>query len=169
MAGSPAFQGRSRQLDLWVDMAQHAYAPDTIRAWKNDWHAFLKFTREAQLPSLPSTPETIRRFLVARAESGLAMSTLRRLCSSIAGVHRAADLPNPVESEAVRLALRAHARQIGTRFGTLQLRDAFVLVGLFHPNARSQLEDHDAKTESRLGAGDRARSRLEITRSVFTV
>ena len=109
------FERRSRQLELWADMAQHAYAPNTIRAWKNDWHAFLEFTRLAQLPSLPSTPETVRSFLLARAESGLAMSTLRRLCSSIARVHRAADLPNPTESEAVRLALRAYARQIGTR------------------------------------------------------
>jgi site-specific recombinase XerD len=115
LGGEPAFQGRSRQLELWADMAQRAYAPNTLRAWKNDWHAFLKFTRETQLPSLPSTPETVRKFLLARSESGLAMSTLRRLCSSIARVHRAADLPNPTESEAVRLALRAHARQIGTR------------------------------------------------------
>lgn len=110
-----AFQGRSRQLELWADMAQHAYAANTIRAWKNDWHAFVKFTSLAQLPSLPATPETVRSFLLARAESGLAMSTLRRLCSSIARMHRAADLPNPTESEAVRLALRACARQIGTR------------------------------------------------------
>lgn len=103
------------RLKDWTAMARGAYAPNTLRAWRNDWKVFADFGRRTLNSVLPANPETVRAFLLDQAERGSSVATLRRLRSTVTRAHAAAGLPDPGKSEAVRLALRECARQTGTR------------------------------------------------------
>jgi integrase len=59
----------------------------------------------------PATPETIDAYITARATLKRAASAIQRAVSTLAVVHRAADLPNPCQTETVRLALKAMRQQ----------------------------------------------------------
>jgi len=70
-----------------------AKAPATLKAYRNDWRDFETWCREHQLPSLPSTPETVALFIADRA-STLASGTITRRLTSITKAHQAAGFTN---------------------------------------------------------------------------
>ena len=66
-----------------------AKAPSTLKAYRNDWRDFESWCRGHQLPSLPSTPETITLH-ITDCTSRLALGTIARRLTSITKAHQAA-------------------------------------------------------------------------------
>ena len=139
-----------------------AKAPATLKAYRNDWRDFESWCRTHQLPSLPSTPETVALYIADRA-STLASGTITRRLTSITKAHQAAgytDSPATIRHFAVGETLKGIRRTIGAaqhgkdpllsadirrivaarREGLIGLRDsAIVLVGFAGGFRRSEL------------------------------
>lgn len=139
-----------------------AKAPATLKAYRNDWREFESWCRDHQLPSLPSTPETVALYIADRA-STLASGTITRSLTSITKAHQAAGFTNsPATTRhfVVGETLKGIRRTIGTaqhgkdpllfadirrivaarRQDLLGLRDsALVLVGFAGGFRRSEL------------------------------
>ena len=134
-----------------------AKAPATLKAYRNDWRDFESWCRDHQLPSLPSTPESVALYIADRA------STIARRLTSITKAHQAAglsDSPATTRHFVVGETLKGIRRTIGTaqhgkapllsvdirrivavrREDLLGLRDAaLVLVGFAGGFRRSEL------------------------------
>jgi integrase len=139
-----------------------AKAPATLKAYRNDWRDFESWCRDHQLPSLPSTPETVALYIADRA-STLASGTITRRLTSVTKAHQAAgftDSPATTRHFIVGETLKGIRRTIGTaqhgkdpllsadirrivaarREDLLGLRDsALVLVGFAGGFRRSEL------------------------------
>jgi integrase len=139
-----------------------AKAPATLKAYRNDWRDFDSWCREHNLPSLPSTPESVALYIADRA-SRLAAGTIARRLTSIIKAHQAAgftDSPATTRHFVVGETLKGIRRTIGTaqhgktpllsadirrivtarREDMLGLRDAaLVLVGFAGGFRRSEL------------------------------
>ena len=139
-----------------------AKAPATLKAYRNDWRDFESWCRDHQLPSLPSTPESVALYIADRA-STLASGTIARRLTSITKAHQAAgftDSPATTRHFVVGETLKGIRRTIGTaqhgkapllsadirrivaarREDLLGLRDAaLVLVGFAGGFRRSEL------------------------------
>lgn len=74
------------------DYASRSRAPNTKRAYQNDWRDFTSWCEEQGLQPLPATPQTIALYLTARAETHR-VSTLQRRLSAISQAHKAAGYP----------------------------------------------------------------------------
>lgn len=92
--------------------ARGAYSPATERAFKGDTALFTAWCSEAGRTSLPADPETVVAFIDHQALTKKP-ATIRRYVSSIAHLHRAADVPNPCERQAVYLALKRMSKTLG--------------------------------------------------------
>jgi integrase len=93
-----------------------AKAPATLKAYRNDWRDFEFWCREHQLPSLPSTPESVALYIADRA-SALAPGTITRRLTSITKAHQAAgfsDSPATTRHFVVGETLKGIRRTIGT-------------------------------------------------------
>ena len=148
-----------------------AKGPATLKAYRNDWRDFESWCRAHQLPSLPSTPESIALYIADRA-STLASGTITRRLTSITKAHQAAgftDSPATTRHFIVGETLKGIRRTIGTaqhgkdpllaadirrivaarRRDLLGIRDsALVLVGFAGGFRRSELagiHSHDLK------------------------
>jgi integrase len=88
---------------------------------------FVAWCAAAGLAPLPALPSTVAAFLEAERAAGRALATLKRRAATLARAHKSAELPDPCRSEAVRLVLRAMAREVGTQqrqAAGFNLRDA---------------------------------------------
>ncbi len=74
------------------DYMQHAKAANTVKAYRQDWADFVAWCHAYDVAALPATPETVARYLTARAES-VKVSTLQRRLSAISQAHTAKGLP----------------------------------------------------------------------------
>jgi len=102
------------RLAEYANDARGAFSPNTIRAIKSDVRHFTAWCEKFNVPALPTTPEVLARYVDEMA-STYAASTIRRRISSIAHIHRAAQLTDPIGSDKVRLALRRMQRSNLTR------------------------------------------------------
>lgn len=82
-----------------------AYADTTIDGYTRDFSLFVEWCRTEELAAIPVHPDTLERYLLEHIER-LAAVTLERRLFAISRVHRLFDLPNPAQTETVRLALR---------------------------------------------------------------
>ncbi len=99
------------QLARHAEEARGAYAPNTERALRADVARFTGWCAQVGLTPLPTSPDTLARYVGALA-GRRAPATIRRVVSSVATFHRAAGLPSPAASQAVVLALkRLHRAQ----------------------------------------------------------
>lgn len=116
-----------RRLAEWSELAAGAYSKHTEAALRADTEIFAAWCMRHQRRALPASPETVAAFLREIAfeiqESGRgrgrprAMSTIERYAASIAKLHQAAKVENPVGSDVVKLALRSLRQAKGTRRG----------------------------------------------------
>jgi integrase len=105
----------SDRLADWSEMAQGAFATNTLRAWKADWEVFTESCREFRLESLPASPKTVRAFVFECLGKGKRPATVRRYVSTIGRAHRASGVADPTTSEEVRLALKEMGRNSTAR------------------------------------------------------
>jgi len=73
--------------------AQGAFAPNTVRALRADTAVFTAWCDTAGVPALPAAPHTVADFIDAMRAASKRPATIRRYVSSIAHLHRAAELP----------------------------------------------------------------------------
>ena len=97
-------------LRAWDAMAQGAYPPNTVRAWRADWRSFMLFCAEQGESPLPASAHTVRAYVQHCTAEAKKPATIRRYLATIARAHRAADLLSPCASEPVRLALKVMNR-----------------------------------------------------------
>ena len=97
-------------LRAWDALAQGAYPPNTVRAWRADWKAFVQFCVVRNESPLPASPHTVRAYVQHCMEAMKKPATIRRYLATIARAHLAAELLSPCASEPVRLALKEMSR-----------------------------------------------------------
>ena len=85
----------AERLRTWWQRAQRVYPAATLKAWRCDGIIFAAYCRSRQLSALPATPETVAGFVLHCKEMGKKPATVRRYLSTIARLHRAAELFNP--------------------------------------------------------------------------
>jgi integrase len=93
--------------------AQGAFAPNTVRALRADTAVFTAWCDTAGVPALPAASQTVADFIDAMRAASKRPATIRRYVSSIAHLHRAAELPVPSDSNTVKLALRRMMKEDG--------------------------------------------------------
>lgn len=98
-----------------IDAAQRAMSANSWRALRADIRVFGAWAAAHARTPLPADPATIAIFLRDQAERGKKAATLARYTSSIAQLHRLADLTDPTRAELVRLELKAQRRALGVR------------------------------------------------------
>jgi len=119
--GTPALQPSDEQaraieaLRSWDQMAQGAYPPNTVRAWRADWKSFIQFCAATGESPLPASPHTVRAYVQHCTAAVKKPATIRRYLATIARAHLAADLLSPCASEPVRLALKEMAQNVPAR------------------------------------------------------
>lgn len=94
-----------------------AKSPATLKAYRNDWRDFETWCRAHNLPSLPSTPETIALYISDRASTH-AVGTITRRLTSITKVHQAAghkESPASTHHFVVGETLKGIRRVLGTK------------------------------------------------------
>lgn len=101
-------------LARYQQQAAGAFSTNMERAIRSDTKVFADWCATQGYASLPAEPATIAAFVDDQAAQR-APATVRRYVSSIAHLHRAADVGDPTKSETVRLALKRMARSRGTR------------------------------------------------------
>jgi len=92
------------------DAVAHSKAGNTLRAYRSDLRQFAAWCEAHQLPTLPTTAETVAAYAVDQRATHR-LSTVRRQLSSIAKAHLVAGLPNPCASELLRATVAGLARQ----------------------------------------------------------
>ena len=93
--------------------AQGAFAPNTVRALRADTAIFTAWCHTAGVAALPAASQTVADFIDAMRAASKRPATIRRYVSSIAHLHRAAELPVPSDSNTVKLALRRMMKEDG--------------------------------------------------------
>jgi integrase len=99
----------------WAEMAQAAFSPNTIRAWKADWELFSEFCHKCRLPVLPAAAKTVRYFVFECVGLRKKPATIRRYVATIGRAHRAAGVPDATVSEEVKLSLTEMSRGMAAR------------------------------------------------------
>ena len=93
-----------------------AKSPATLKAYRNDWRDFETWCSLHNLPSLPSTPETIALYIADQA-STRAVGTITHRLTSITKAHQAAGLkesPASTRNFIVGETLKGIRRVLGT-------------------------------------------------------
>ena len=110
--------GTTAEADALAKLAHHAahthgaYASNSERALRSDVARFSGWCADRGLPCLPASPATVAAYIDALADTK-APATIRRAVSSIATLHRAAQLASPAAAVEVRLALKRLHRARG--------------------------------------------------------
>jgi len=90
--------------------ANMSRASSTWRAYENDARVFQSWCRLVGRLSLPADTDTVAAFIAAQADSGKAISTIRRRLSAIRLLHIANEMPSPHASIKVSEVLHGIAR-----------------------------------------------------------
>src|SRR5580765_2582553 len=101
---SPLFNIESEISRLQLERAKltrrAASARNTEQGYAYDFAMFREWTAKMNLPSLPSTPETVSLYLTHLFDAGKKITTTRRRSSAIAAIHRNHGFESPVVGEA---------------------------------------------------------------------
>lgn len=89
--------------------AAESQAKNTRRAYQRALRGFSRWCAEVGLPAgagggppLPTPPEVVAAFLVARADQGRAVASMALFLSAVADAHRLAGLPSPLADPALQ-------------------------------------------------------------------
>lgn len=105
---TPADAGLELDWPAAIDRLEGAYSAHTLRAYRGDFRLFAGWCATQGLVSLPAAPQTVEAFIAADTSSA---ASLRRRIAAVQRVHTLMELPNPIITETVRIALRRARRQ----------------------------------------------------------
>jgi len=139
--------------------ARASKAPSTWRTYESVWRVYTAWCRTQGVPPLPSTPEVVVAYLVARSDE-VRPQTLKKHLAVISKLHKLQGYETPIKSEMVKTTLAGirrtvgvatspkkalrveHVRQAVAHLGsdTIGVRDrALVLVGFTTGMRRSEI------------------------------
>lgn len=113
-SASPASQDWASLLERVFARCEGAYADITLRGYRRDLETFASWCDERDETFMPSTPRIVGAFIDDQVRS-YSYATIKRRVAAIQFLHRLADLPSPVSSSDVYLALRRAGRTKGRR------------------------------------------------------
>lgn len=96
-----------------IEKMDGAYADSTIRAYKDDFGAFINYCLEHSLPSLPADPQAICSYIRELVSKGRTSASIRRLMSGITTIHKLNRYSDPTKDPDVLLEMRRMHRKIG--------------------------------------------------------
>ena len=99
-----------------ISLPRAAYAasglsPNTVRSYREGMQQYRAWCLESGLQPWPCSPELLAAWLSALADQGLSPATCSARCNAVAYACRAADQPDPRESELVKATLRGIRRK----------------------------------------------------------
>ncbi len=107
------------QLASFFEATRGAFSRNTERALRADLRVFVSWCRQHVLATVPASAATVVAF-IDDMERVKAPATVRRYVSSLATLHKALRLANPVDSVVVKLALQRMHRIRGRRQAQVQ-------------------------------------------------
>ena len=125
----------------WANVAKEALAGNTLKAYKVDGRIYSDYCKANNLAPLPADPQTVISFIKAEADKGRAYATIRRRLATISQMHKAAELPNPIDSELVKLTIKGLAKKLGTdqsQAPAISLKDTITIKALINDNLKSK-------------------------------
>jgi len=105
---------QSRQLNAVFARCEGAYADITLRGYRRDLKTFADWCAARGEVFMPSTARTVGAYIDDQART-YSYATIKRRVAAIQFLHRLSDLPSPVASSDVYLALRRTGRAKGRR------------------------------------------------------
>lgn len=96
-----------------ISKIEGAYAPATIRAYKENFQKFIKFCVSKGDDALPAHPDSVRNFIEILSDGTLKSSSIRLGVAAISAIHRLNRLPDPTKDPEVALELRRTFRKLG--------------------------------------------------------
>lgn len=109
LPSSPASLDPASRLDAIFARCEGAYADITLRGYRTDLDFFASWCERNGAEFLPATPAGVAAF-VDEQLARYSYATIRRCIAAIQFAHRLSDLPSPVGSSDVYLALRRAGR-----------------------------------------------------------
>lgn len=100
-------------LNQTIEKMLGAYADSTIRAYRDDFGAFINYCLENELNCLPAEPQAICGFIRQLVEDGRTSASIRRLMSGITTVHKLNSYQDPTKDPDITLEMRRMHRKIG--------------------------------------------------------
>jgi site-specific recombinase XerD len=96
-----------------VEKIEGAYAPSTIRAYRSNFEAFIKYCDENNVSALPAEPEIVAQYIRKISEGHLKSSSIKIAVASIAALHNFNSLKDPTQTPDVKLEMRRMYRKLG--------------------------------------------------------
>jgi len=95
-----------------VEKIEGAYAPSTIRAYRANFEAFIKFCDEKNTSALPASSEIVANY-IKKLSSHLKSSSIKIAVASIAALHNLNSLKDPAQAADVKIEMRRMYRTLG--------------------------------------------------------
>ena len=95
-----------------VDKIEGAYAPPTIKAYRSNFEAFIRFCDENNTSALPASSEIVANF-IKKLSSHLKSSSIKIAVASIAALHNLISFNDPTQHPDVRIEMRRMYRRLG--------------------------------------------------------
>lgn len=102
-----------QRLAQTIEKMEGAYAPSTIRAYKEDFERLIHFCKTQSKSSLPCASNTLVQFINYLISQGLTSASIRRAVAGISSIHRLNKFNDPSKDSDVMLAMRRMHRQLG--------------------------------------------------------
>ncbi len=102
-----------QQLAETMERIQGAYAPATIRAYREDFEKFIEHAESAGDVALPASPLRVTQFIRTLSEGTLSPAYIRRIVAAISTIHRLNRCADPTKDPDVALAMRRMYRELG--------------------------------------------------------
>jgi hypothetical protein len=98
--------------DIAAETERAFGTPSTRAAYKREFKRFREFCQTEELSWLPTTPETVAYYLIARGGEGASIKSLERAIAAIAFVHRLSDRSWSFDDMMIRAAMRNCKRRL---------------------------------------------------------
>jgi site-specific recombinase XerD len=102
-----------QRLAQTIKKMEGAYAPSTIRAYKEDFEKLILFCNTQKGNPLPCSPIILIQFIDFLVTQDLTSASIRRAIAGISSIHRLNKLIDPSKDSDVTLAIRRMHRQLG--------------------------------------------------------
>jgi site-specific recombinase XerD len=96
-----------------VKKIEGAYAPSTIRAYRSNFEAFIKYCDENNVIALPANPETVAQYIRRISNGQLKSSSIKMGVASIAAIHNLNSIIDPTQHPDVKIEMRRMYRTLG--------------------------------------------------------
>lgn len=90
-----------------------AYAPSTIRAYKDDFLSFIDFCNRLSIAPIPASPHSICLFIKQLIAHGKTSASIRRALVGISKIHQLNMLIDPAAHSDVKIEMKRMHRQLG--------------------------------------------------------